>query len=105
MVFAFIACLLIGAETAQPDAVIVAPREFLPALEPLLAHRRQQGHRFAYVPAGGSPTDIRAGIRQAAAGGGLRYIFIVGDAEPVARPRNATQGVPYSALSARCVAA
>ncbi len=90
------ACLLIGAE-APPvvDAVVVAPKEFLPALQPLVEHRQRQGHGLAHVANTGSATEIRAGIRRIAAGGGLKYVLIVGDAEPSAKMNGA--------VAARCV--
>src|SRR5215831_7871522 len=95
MSFALIAFLLIAADAQSPDAVIVAPREFVPALQPLIEHRQQQGHRFAYVSGGGSAESIRGGIRRVAASGALKYVLIVGDAEP------ATRATP--AIAARCV--
>src|SRR5436190_3566671 len=101
MLSAIVSCLLLAAEPLQPDAVVVAPREFLSALQPWVEHRQQQGHRLAYLANGGTAVEIRAGIRKAAAGGALRYVLIIGDAEPIARSRNATEGVPYSAVSAR----
>jgi peptidase C25-like protein len=97
MLAAFLTCLLIGADAVPPDAVIVAPRELLPSLQPLIKHREQQGHRFAYVAPSNSPVEIRAAIRQAAAAGGLKYVLIVGDAEPTARAN--------PAVAARCVPA
>jgi hypothetical protein len=69
----------------QVDAVVVAPRELLPALQPLLAHREQQGHRLALVTSTASPVEIRAAIRRQAAAGGLKYVLLVGDADPAAR--------------------
>src|SRR5262245_56992685 len=87
--------LLLTADAQPPDAVIVAPREFLPALQPLIEHRQQQGHRFEFVSSSGSAADVCAGIRRAAAGGGVKYVLIVGDAEP------ATRTTP--AIVARCV--
>ncbi|QDU26508.1 Lys-gingipain precursor [Anatilimnocola aggregata] len=84
-------CLTLAAETAPtppaptddaPDAVVVAPKSFIPALDPLLAHRYAQGHRFVYIPNTWTPTEIRNGIRQAAKKGNLKYILLVGDAEP-----------------------
>jgi hypothetical protein len=88
--------LLLSADVPAADAVIVAPREFLPALQPLVEHRQQQGHRFAYVPNTGSAAEIRAGIRRLAAGGGLKFVLIAGDAEPAARvnPQIAARCVP-----------
>src|SRR5947208_1110908 len=90
-----LACMVLAIDPPPVDAVIVAPREFLPALQPLVDHRQQQGHRFAYLSNGGSAAEIRAGIRRIAAGGKLKYVLIVGDAEPAAR--NAP------AIAARCV--
>src|SRR5262245_29343909 len=95
MSLALLACLVLAADAQPPDAVIVAPRDFLPALKPLVDHRQQQGHRFAYVPNGGSAAEIRGAIRGAAAGGALKYVLIVGDAEPAAHTN--------PALAARCV--
>lgn len=96
MLSALISCLLLGAEIPPVDAVIVAPREFMPALMPLIEHRQRQGHRFAHVPTVASPTDIRAAIRRIAAAGDLRYVLLVGDAEPAARtsPQVAARCVP-----------
>jgi peptidase C25-like protein len=91
----FLACLLVAAEPQPVNAVIIAPREFLPALQPLVEHRQQQGHRFAYLSNTGSPADIRAGIRKLAAAGDLKYVVIVGDAKPAARVN--------AAVAARCV--
>src|SRR4029079_19347111 len=68
-----------------PDAVIVAPREFMPALKPLVEHRQQQGHRFVQVTNSGSAAEIRAAIRRIAAAGALKYVLLVGDADPAAR--------------------
>src|SRR5438876_792811 len=72
-----LACMLLAIDPPPVDAVIVAPREFLPALQPLVDHRQQQGHRFAYLSNGGSAAEIRAGIRRIAAGGQLKYVLIV----------------------------
>src|SRR3712207_5627433 len=66
------------------DAVVVCPKEFVPALDPLLAHRHSQGHRFAWVPSTWSAGDIRDAIRKAAATGELKYVLLVGDADPAA---------------------
>lgn len=74
-----------SAEPAEaPDAVVICPRAFVAALEPLLAHRYAQGHRFAYVPNTWKPEEIKAGIKKAADGGKLKFVLIVGDSEPSA---------------------
>lgn len=82
-----LAILLIGVAPEPIDTVVVCPREFVAALDPLLAHRYAQGHRFAYVANTGSAAEIRTAVRRVAAtsleqGGKLRYVLLVGDAEP-----------------------
>jgi peptidase C25-like protein len=95
MFSAIFACLLLTADPPPPDAIVVAPREFLPALLPLIEHRQQQGHRIIHAPSTGNPAEIRAAIRKAASAGGLKYVLIVGDAEPVTRAN--------AAIASRCV--
>ena len=70
---------------AGPDTALVCPREYLHALQPWLAHRENQGHKFKYVSNLGTADDIRAGIRNVAREGDLHYIVLVGDADPLAR--------------------
>lgn len=75
--------LAVGADANRPiDAVVVCPKEFVPALDPLLAHRFAQGHRFAWVPNTWSAEQIRGAIREAAKPGHLKYVLLVGDADP-----------------------
>ncbi len=76
---------------AGPDYLVVTPQAFQAALEPLLAHRRAQGHRTRVVIAEeaqrahhGSADDARAihhAIRQVhdESQGALRYLLLVGD--------------------------
>ena len=80
-----------------PDTVVVCPPAYLDALHPWIAHRAAQGHRFAFVSGTLSAEQIRAEIRDQARAGDLKYIVLVGDAEPMAAldPR----------LRARCVPA
>src|SRR5688500_18178245 len=87
MFSAFFSLTLLAAAPllARPDAIVVAPREFLPALQPLIDHRRQAGHEFVYVSNLGSPDTFRSGIREAARLHAINYVLIVGDAEPAAR--------------------
>ncbi len=84
-------CLALAADPAPvaeadeaPDVVVVCPRVFVSALEPLLAHRHAQGHRFAYVPNTWKPEEIKAGIKKVADRGNLKYVLLVGDSEPQA---------------------
>jgi hypothetical protein len=95
MLTALVASLLLAADL-PPDAVIVAPREFLPALQPLIEHRQRQGHRPVHVSNAGSASDIRNSIRNVAAGGALKYVLLVGDSEPGGRvnPQVAARCVP-----------
>jgi hypothetical protein len=64
------------------DTVVVCPAEFREPLAPWIAHRRQQGHEIAVISSAGSADQIRGQIRQLAAGGSLRYLLLVGDADP-----------------------
>ena len=80
-----LALALLAADRSPADALVVAPREFLPALKPLVDHRQAQGHRFGYIPSTQPAEAIRLAIRQAAAGSKLRFVLLVGDAEPAAR--------------------
>ncbi len=65
-----------------PDTVVVCPPTFVEALRPWIAYRTAQGHRFAFVPNALSAEQIRAEIRAQAKMGDLKYVVLVGDAEP-----------------------
>ena len=82
---ALVALLLIAADAPPADVVLVAPREFLPALKPLIDHRQSQGHRFGYLSSTQPADAIRTAIRKEASAGGLKHVLLVGDAEPAAR--------------------
>ncbi len=75
---------LFAADAEPADTVVVCPKEFVAALNPLLAHRHAQGHRFLYVPNIWSKDEIRNAIRGSAKSGKLKSILLVGDAEPKA---------------------
>jgi len=92
MASVLLAFFLVSADVPPVDAVVVAPREFLPALQPLIEHRQRQGHRFVHVPDNRSAAQIKAAVRQTAVGGGLKYLLLVGDAEPAARTNSAVAG-------------
>jgi len=64
-----------------PDTVVVCPAEFQQILAPWVAYREALGHRIAVVSNLGTASEIRARIVQAAAGGSLRAVVLVGDAE------------------------
>ena len=84
MLVCALSLLLLAAEPAQADTVVVCPREFLSALDPWLAHRQGQGHRICYVASTGTAEQIRQAIRQVARSGSLKAVLLVGDAEPAA---------------------
>lgn len=87
MMLWLLALLLPTAEPPAPalpaDAVVVASRAMLPALEPLLAHRRQQGHRLVWLEPQGSAAALRQAIAQLPDRDSLRFVLLVGDAAPV----------------------
>ena len=81
----FLAALaLCAGPTTGPDTVVVCPLPFLRVLDPWIAHRERQGHRLALVSNLLSPAEIRDAIRAAAKPGRLRYVLLIGDAEPAA---------------------
>lgn len=67
------------------DTVVVCPQEFRQALAPWVAHRREQGHRLAMISNLQSPEELRGEVRRIAAAGSLRYLLLVGDADPAMR--------------------
>lgn len=81
---------------ATVDTVVVCPAVFRQALEPWVRLRAEQGHGLVFVAPGGSADDIQSRIRQVAKEyRALRYVLLVGDAEP---------GLAHdAALAARCV--
>lgn len=64
------------------DTVVVCPEAFREALGPWIEYRRRQSHRVAIVSNLGSAHDIRRRIRETAKGGRLRFVVLVGDADP-----------------------
>lgn len=83
MVPALLLALLLGSpQLDRPDTVVVCPGVFRRALQPWIDYRVQQGHRLSMVSAGLAPEEIRQQIRVAAEGGGLRFVVLVGDADP-----------------------
>jgi hypothetical protein len=75
--------LLIGAPAERKlDTIVVCPSEFRQALLPWVAHRQSQGHRIGFVSNLKSPDELRADIRRIAVSHPLRYLVLVGDAEP-----------------------
>jgi hypothetical protein len=67
---------------AAPDAAVVCPEAFRAALGPWLEYRTGQGHEVAVLSSEDSALEIRRRIRRAAEGGRLRFVVLVGDADP-----------------------
>jgi hypothetical protein len=72
-----------------PDVAVVCPQSFRAALAPWIAHRTAQGHRIAIVSSEGSVDSIRGRIAEVARQGELKFVVLIGDAEPTAS-RDAT---------------
>ncbi len=87
-----LALILQTAPAAAPDTVVVCPNEFRVALAPWLEHREQQGHRIAILSNLLEPLALRGQIRQIAQGGKLRFVVLVGDADPAAKNDKAVRG-------------
>ncbi|MCH8922325.1 MAG: hypothetical protein IIA67_04135 [Planctomycetes bacterium] len=90
-------CWLPGPALAAPDTVVVCPQAFRTALGPWIKHRTEQGHEIALISNLNTPLEIRADIRKIAKGKALRFIVLVGDADPAMKDRRD--------IRARCVPA
>ncbi len=86
-----------------PDTVVVCPPTFVEALRPWIAYRTAQGHRFSFVPNALTAEQIRAEIRAQAKLGDLKYVVLVGDAEPTGAwdPAVRARSVPAFLATAR----
>jgi hypothetical protein len=67
-----------------PDTVVVCPAEFREALAPWVQLRSSQGHTIQLISNEGMPDDIRRKIRAANRDAKLRYVLLVGGADPEA---------------------
>ena len=70
------------AENRQPDVAVVCPASFQAALAPWIKYRQAQGHRIAFLNSEQTPQQIRAGLQLLAKQGVLKYVLLVGDADP-----------------------
>lgn len=82
-------------DTAVPDTVVVCPAGFHDALGPWMRHRSQQGHTLVLVSNAAGAEGIRRRIRDVAKSGRLRFVVLIGDAQPALDHDQA--------LRARCV--
>jgi hypothetical protein len=69
---------------AEPalDTVVVCPAAFRPAMKPWLELRASQGHRIGVLSNLGSAEEIRGRILRLVQGGRLRFVLLVGGADP-----------------------
>lgn len=65
-----------------PDTVVVCPSSFRDSLTPWLEFRQSQGHTIQFISNTGSPEQIRDRIRTAAKPGKLKFVLLVGSANP-----------------------
>ena len=67
---------------AGPDTVVVCPGEFRDAMTPWLELRKSQGHTAQIVSSEGTNEQIRQRIRSAGNSAAVRFILLVGGANP-----------------------
>lgn len=116
MTAAWLICLLVGgampADAAGPtrtsgppgpDVAVVCPAQWTHVLQPWLAHRQAQGHHVQLVSNAGSVEEIQSRLRSLHSQGNLRYVLLVGDAEPAARldPAIRARSIPAGMVRAR----
>ncbi len=74
-----IVSLLAARALAAPDTLVVCPAEYRAALAPWETYRRGQEHDLEFVDPPATADDLHAAIRQAAVGGQLKFVVLVGD--------------------------
>lgn len=86
-----------------PDVAVVVAPPLREAMEPWIRHRQGQGHRMALVAGNRSVSEIREDLRAIAQGGRLRYVVLVGDADPAmySDPEVAARCVPTGYAEAK----
>jgi Peptidase family C25 len=73
---------LVAHADAPADVAVVCPPSLLGELTPWIEHRRQQGYRMVAVDGRYPAAQIRRTIQLLAKSRGIRYVVIVGDADP-----------------------
>lgn len=71
-----------GGMAEAPDVAVVVAPAFREAMEPWIRYREGQGHRVTVVVGSRAMPDICEELRGLARGGRLRYVVLVGDADP-----------------------
>jgi len=74
--------LLLATQPLAPDTVVVCPNEFHEAIAPWVEYRAGQGHSIELVSNLGTEGEVRERIRSVAKGGRLRFVLLLGDADP-----------------------
>ncbi len=91
MTAALVSLLLCASAPVGPDTAVICPAEFRQALEPWIRHRQAQGHRLVVISNMKSAEGLRDEVRRIAAAGELRYLLLVGDADPALRTSRAVR--------------
>jgi hypothetical protein len=78
-----IVSLVAARALAAPDTLVVCPAEFRAALAPWETYRRGQSHELEFVDPPTTADELHAAIRQAAGGGQLKFVVLVGDAPAI----------------------
>ncbi len=100
---AFVVSLALAAAPVPADTALVCPPEFLVTLQPWIAHREAQGHRFVRIAHHLSAAEMRLEIQRQAERHPLRWVVLVGDATGQAVPREAAavRSVPTHLVKAK----
>jgi hypothetical protein len=79
----------------EVDTALVCPAEFRAAMQPWIEYRTGQGHRIGTIDAEGTAEQVAARVHELARRSPVRFVVLVGDAEPNSRA--------VAAAAARCV--
>lgn len=82
MISVLVSLVLAVPATTAADTLVVCPQEFRAGLEPWTAHRQAQGHVIDVIDTLPTAIQLRTEIRRAAGQGSLKYLVLVGDADP-----------------------
>src|SRR5262245_35873374 len=72
---------LLGAMPESADVVVVCPEVYRAALAPWVTHREAQGHKLTFVAPKPSSDELRTQVKEAAVGGKVKFVVLVGDHE------------------------
>jgi len=91
-----LAILICALPASEIDTLVVCPPDFRAALVPWIEFRTAQGHKIEVIDNPATADQLRTAVRAAAAPGTLRYLVLVGDAEPSAKshPQMRARSVP-----------